>query len=360
MAGHLTRTSARTQGPGFVFYFIATIVVVLCLQGIAYLLMMDATVGPMTFFGAREAPDAALVQDVKAVLLKSRATAKLWAENPDTYYVRARHWSRMLERVGIPFKEVTDTELAESLKNANLLAVISLPDHAFRKSGAQNKTSLLFFKKFTEQEHAKFNSSFEAKKRQIKESHKDWNEIQVEEEALKAVYREWDYRFFIAEAEQIGYNPAGNEIEQNDLYALRRGLPDRNNEKTILGQYFAFLRQPARYQPIRQPPCVVLTVSEVFQAHPTYRLDPKFHLFKHERLSAPPHGMKPWRIGDLLRRREERIEPTEYPEKEFKVLTLTQEGQLEDREPGKGESPPAWYGQYFSDGSRWLRRANIS
>ncbi|MGH9804187.1 MAG: polysaccharide deacetylase family protein, partial [Candidatus Acidiferrales bacterium] len=123
MPAHLARTSARTQGPGFVFYFIATIVVVLCLQGIAYLLMMDATVGPMKFFGASEAPDAALVTDVKAVLLKSQATAKLWAEDPETYYRRARHWSRMLERAGIPFKEVSDTELAASLKDANLLVL---------------------------------------------------------------------------------------------------------------------------------------------------------------------------------------------------------------------------------------------
>ena len=123
MPGHLTRSSARTQSPGFLFYFITTIVVVLCLQGIAYLLMMDATVGPMKFFGKGEAPDAALVEDVKAVLLKSQATAKLWAENPDTYYIRAQHWSEMLKRAGIPFKEVSDTELAASLKDANLLVL---------------------------------------------------------------------------------------------------------------------------------------------------------------------------------------------------------------------------------------------
>ena len=30
------------------------------------------------------------------------------------------------------------------LKNTRILAVVSLPDHAFRKQGAQNKTSLLF------------------------------------------------------------------------------------------------------------------------------------------------------------------------------------------------------------------------
>ena len=123
MPGHLTRSSAKTQAPGFALYFIATIVVVLCLQGIAYLLMMDATVGPMKFFGKTQAPDPALVKDVKAVLLRSEATAKLWAENPDSYYIRAQHWSRMLERSGIPFKVISDAELVASLKDANLLVL---------------------------------------------------------------------------------------------------------------------------------------------------------------------------------------------------------------------------------------------
>ena len=123
MPGLTRHSSARTQPPGFVFYFIATIVVVLCLQGIAYLLMMDATVGPMKFFSREQPPDASLVRDVKAVLLRSQATAKLWAENPDTYYIRAKYWSEMLKRAGIPFKEVSDTELAASLKDANLLVL---------------------------------------------------------------------------------------------------------------------------------------------------------------------------------------------------------------------------------------------
>jgi len=35
-------------------------------------------------------------------------------------------------------------------------AIVSLPDYAFRKSGAQNKTSILFFRKFTAQERRAF------------------------------------------------------------------------------------------------------------------------------------------------------------------------------------------------------------
>lgn len=41
-------------------------------------------------------------------------------------------------------------------KNGFVEAIVSLPDYAFRKSGAQNKTSILFFRKFTEAEASKF------------------------------------------------------------------------------------------------------------------------------------------------------------------------------------------------------------
>jgi len=123
MPGRTTRTSTRTQSPGFVVYFIMTIIVVLCLQGIAYLLMMDSTVGPMKFFSKQKPPDEALIKDVKAVVLRSRATAKLWAENPEALYRRAQYWSRQLDSVGVPSREVGDDELAASLGEANLLVL---------------------------------------------------------------------------------------------------------------------------------------------------------------------------------------------------------------------------------------------
>ena len=40
-------------------------------------------------------------------------------------------------------------------------AIVSLTDHAFRKSGAQNKTSILFFRKFTDTEARTFTSALE-------------------------------------------------------------------------------------------------------------------------------------------------------------------------------------------------------
>ena len=47
------------------------------------------------------------------------------------------------------------------LTRGRILAVVSLPDHAFRKSGAQNKTSILFWQRFTEVEAATFQSTLD-------------------------------------------------------------------------------------------------------------------------------------------------------------------------------------------------------
>lgn len=91
----------------------------------------------------------------------------------------------------------------------------------------------------------------------------------------------------------------------------------------------------------------------LFAAHPTYRLDPKYHLFEHERLSTPPTGMRRIRLGDALRRREERVNPTKEPDRLFLVPSLSQQGEMTEREPG-GNNPPSWYGEYFTGGSRWF------
>ena len=45
-------------------------------------------------------------------------------------------------------------------KHGRIEAIVSLPDHAFRKSGAQNKTSILFFRKFTGQQKRTFDRAF--------------------------------------------------------------------------------------------------------------------------------------------------------------------------------------------------------
>src|SRR5439155_20470448 len=48
------------------------------------------------------------------------------------------------------------------LENGHLLAVVSLPDYAFRKAGAQNKTSLFFFQRFRSEEEQRFRGTYDA------------------------------------------------------------------------------------------------------------------------------------------------------------------------------------------------------
>lgn len=48
------------------------------------------------------------------------------------------------------------------MKRGQIEAIISLPDYAFRKSGAQNKTSILMFRRFTKAEQSRFDRTFEA------------------------------------------------------------------------------------------------------------------------------------------------------------------------------------------------------
>lgn len=302
-------------------------------------------------------------------------------------------------------------------RTARLDAIISLPDHAFRKSGAQNKTSILFATKYTTEEKSRFDRLYaevlaelrklirtsegigevadkhglsvsvngdlgftgdsesevseardtedEAPEVIEQNSEEDDNgtplskeelaEAELETRALKQALVQLDYPVFLAEAEAIGYSPAGYTVEENDLYALKDGFPDPSDITTILGQYFLFKAAPDQYKGSAKPQCMALKVSQIFRNHPSYRVDPKFHLFERERLADPPCGMKLIRLGDVLKRRLEPVDPQEDPDTEFKVPTLTQEGKLIPREPGQGKNPPAWYGQYFTKGSRWYR-----
>ena len=93
-------------------------------------------------------------------------------------------------------------------KTGAIEAIVSLPDHAFRKSGAQNKTSILIFRKFTEIERAAFRSAYQSS---LQEKRPD--------DAIAAGLRALGLQTFLAEAHHIGYSPTGQKVEQNDLYA---------------------------------------------------------------------------------------------------------------------------------------------
>ena len=85
---------------------------------------------------------------------------------------------------------------------------MSLPDYAFRKSGAQNKTSILFFRKFIDAEALRFGEALKA----AKEAGQD------ESDAIASAREAMGHQTFLAEANYVGYTPTGAPTTQNDLY----------------------------------------------------------------------------------------------------------------------------------------------
>lgn len=241
------------------------------------------------------------------------------------------------------------------LKNAKVEMVVSLPDYAFRKAGAQNKTSILILRKFTKNEKQAFESAY----REYLEQHgiQDTPTPEQEKMAIRHALASNPYHVFLAEVDDIGYTPTGTFSPRNQLYSLTsEGRLDYGNQSTVLGQYMRYLKSPSNYSPTKDPSCRGVSIVDILDAHPSFRLDPKFHLFQLERIQAPPPHMKEYRLGDLLKQREDSsVDPTNHPDEEFLTLTLSQEGVLSPREPGKGNNPPSWHGAYFSKGSRWYR-----
>ena len=227
-----------------------------------------------------------------------------------------------------------------------ILAIVSLPDHAFRPAGAQNKTSILFFQKFTEDEA----EGFGAKYRQA------LDEGRTEDEAILAGHAGDGRWVFLAEADSVGYSPSGTATAANDLYACE---PESTHlrphaEGTILAGYRAFLADPAGYAPTTRPRTMAIPLTKLLGAHASGRIDPKYHLFKEAESRHVPAGWITRRIGETMRRRLDEAHPERRPDERVTVLTISQTGELSRREPGKGRNPPEWLGMYFEDSpSRW-------
>lgn len=230
-------------------------------------------------------------------------------------------------------------------KNGIIEAIISLPDHAFRKSGAQNKTSILIFRKFDSEQRAKFQAAYRAALKRAA----------TEDDAVLAGLEAVAYHVFMAEAVHIGYVSTGAPSERNDLYrADSSGFVDDDQAGTILGELRQFRSDPGGYAGSRQPDAMSIAAAEMWSAHESHRLDPKYFLFKQEESETVPEGWIKLRISDVMRRREERVAPQDDPEGEVTVLTLSQTGDLRPRESGKGKNPPEWRGMYFEDmPTRW-------
>ena len=226
-------------------------------------------------------------------------------------------------------------------------AIVSLPDYAFRHSGAQNKTSILFFRKFSEDKRRAYRRHFEDAR--TKGSSID--------EAIIAGHDSNDHAVFLAEANHIGYLPTGMPTKANDLYALEEAGANvaLDGMDTILEQYLAFRAAPSSYQTRLQPDCMAILFADLWNSHESRRIDPKYHLFKQQESSCIPEGWITARIGDVMCRRLDEMHPEKKPDQAVQVMTLSQEGEIRLREAGKGQNPPEWLGMYFEDSpSKWF------
>jgi type I restriction enzyme M protein len=226
-------------------------------------------------------------------------------------------------------------------------AIVSLPDHAFRKSGAQNKTSILFFRKFTREQTEAFNR---AVGRALASG-------QSEAKAIETVWRSMRHQVFLAEANHIGYTTTGAPTSRNDLYrGQEAGCVDLDQDDTILGEYRTFELKPAGYEGRTLPDCMAIDFADLWAAHDSNRMDPKYFLFKREEQSFTPEGWIRRPVAHVLRKREDEFDPTVAPDQHVRVMTLSQTGQIRDRAAGKGRNPPEWIASYFEDSSStWFR-----
>lgn len=225
-------------------------------------------------------------------------------------------------------------------------AIVSLPDYAFRKSGAQNKTSILFFQKFTDAQAVRFQRAYSAAIRSTDD----------EDAAIAAGIEVLDYKVFLAEANHVGYTTTGAPSPKNDLYiGSAGGHVEKQQAGTILGEYRAFRKSPTKYAGRQSPDCMTVSGLEMWQAHASHRLDPKYFLFKREEQAITPAGWVRVPLRKVMKRREDIAAPEGRPDEPVKVMTISQAGDIRPREAGKGRNPPEWLGMYFEESpSTWF------
>ena len=243
-------------------------------------------------------------------------------------------------------------------KRGKIEALVSLPDHAFRKSGAQIKTSILFFRKFTNAEQQAFDRAYaqvhdelvEQERQRRIAANADVEGIRVDpgNVIVPATLRAGlNYRTFLAEANYVGYNAAGAISQSNDLYRQgENGSLNPKQEGTILFEWRQFLANPGNYAGQTRPDCMAIQFDFLWQAHASHRLDPKYHLFQREARRVAPSGWVRERIGKLMTRR---IFPRFKFEtdQEYAVMTISHTGEIRPRAAGKGNNLPAGSGEYF-------------
>jgi len=220
-----------------------------------------------------------------------------------------------------------------------VLGIVSLPDYAFRRSGATNKTSILIFQKFSDVDSRRL-------AKELAGGHE--NDLAG---ALKAA--NLDYDIFFAEADFIGYTPSGRPDARNDLYCSDdRGYLSDIQDSSLLGAWRTW-RSGGGCKDRR---CVVEKASKVWTSHSSHRIDPKYHVYRAHATDYVPSGWASNNLGAVVERRREVIDFSSVPLQQFQVLTISQTGELRPREAGVGINAPEWLGMYFAESSsKWYR-----
>ena len=136
----------------------------------------------------------------------------------------------------------------------------------------------------------------------------------------------------------MGYTPAGAVTPVNDLYRSgANGALAVDQTGTILGEWKRFLADPVNYDSYTRPDCTALMFDELWDAHASHRLDPKYHLFKIEAKASSTGRLVRDRLGTVLQRREEPVEFAADPDRLFTVMTITQTGDI--RPPRSRQGP---------------------
>lgn len=222
-------------------------------------------------------------------------------------------------------------------RKGRVRGVISLPDFAFRRSGATNKTSVLIFEKFSHAEESRLSGA-----------------LAISGDVGQALLASGlDYEVFFAEADHIGYTPSGRHDARNDLYHADEGgrLADEQ-DGSILGEWRRFTGGGT----VGDRRCVTSLASDVWACHASHRIDPKYHVYKAHERELVPDGWSARALGEVVERRAEPEEFEEDSTREYRVLTISQSGRARLRPAGVGNNPPEWLGMYFADSSsRWYK-----
>lgn len=229
-------------------------------------------------------------------------------------------------------------------KRGRIEAIVSLPDHAFKRAGAQNKTSILFFRKFTAAEKHALDSALETEI----ELGPEPNAATLDPVGRAVVRAGLNYSVFLAEVNHVGYTATGAHSDLNELYRSgNTGVLAEDQAGTVLGEWRRFLANP-NYPGSSRPDCMACPFDELWAAHSSHRLDPKYHLFKREATRHAPEGWIRARISAVMRRQLV-ASHFDNPDSRHTVLTLSQTGEIRARAAGKGNNPPEWVGAYFSE-----------